>query len=65
MNFPLINGKIHTITLDVSEQIERVDSLHYRIQTECELPEVISPGTGGSFDTSVEEWEDLEFDIPV
>ena len=68
MNFPLINGEKHPIKLDVTPRIEQLDSLTYRIELECELPKVVDPGgggTGGGFDTDVEEWEDLEFDIPV
>ena len=60
MNFILINGETHTITLNVKDLIKTshdgTQSVH-KIQAEITLPEAIGNGDG-VFNPDIEEWAD-------
>ena len=69
MHFVLINGDDHVVELDVTNAIESshngVQNVH-KIRHEIELPVVIGGGEGeGPFDPDIEDWEDVEVEIPV
>ncbi|MGL5682907.1 MAG: DUF5119 domain-containing protein [Marinifilaceae bacterium] len=66
MKFKLIDGNPHTVELDVTRRLEQIAPLKYKIVVECQLPEVPSiGGDDGAFDTGVDEWQDIEVDIPM
>lgn len=67
MSFVLINGETYVVELDVTELIEcyhdGFQNVH-KIRTSIEIPEVIGSG-GGAFDPDIEEWDDIEVDLPI
>ena len=67
MHFVLINGEDHIVELDVNNLIESshdgVQNIH-KIRSEIELPLVIGDG-GGAFDPNIEDWEDVEIELPI
>ncbi|MGL4292104.1 MAG: DUF5119 domain-containing protein, partial [Bacteroidales bacterium] len=66
MNFKLVNGDSYPVTSDVTEKIEKIDSMKYRIRIDCVLPDVPAVGGGDSgFNPDVEDWENAEADIPM
>lgn len=66
MEFVLINGEKYPITLDVTDGLRVTQDVHeiIHIEAEIELPEVIGNGDG-AFDPNLEEWDDIEIDIPM
>ena len=68
MHFVLINGEDYIIELDVTKLItsshDGVQHIH-KIRTEIELPVVIGDGGDGPFDPDIEDWEDVEIELPV
>lgn len=66
MEFVLINGEKHPLSLDVTESIHITEGVHktIHIYAEIELPEVIGNG-GGAFDPDLEEWDDVNVEIPM
>ena len=67
MEFVLINGEKYPIELDLTDRIEVIDASPHtilRIRASIELPEVIGNGSG-AFDPDLEEWEDINVDIPM
>lgn len=66
LNFKLVNGETHRMVFDVTDKIQQIDSLKYKIELSCKLPEVIDIGGNDSgFNPDVGDWEDLEVDIPI
>lgn len=66
LNFKLVNGATYPMVFDVTNEIQQLDSLKYKIELSCKLPEVIDIGGSDSgFNPDVSDWEDLEFDIPI
>lgn len=66
MNFKLVNGDLHPILIDVTNKIEQLADLKYRIQVSCSLPDVPGVGEGDSgFDPDVEDWDNIEVDVPM
>ena len=67
MNFILINGETHTVTLNVKDLIKTshdgTQSVH-KIQAEITLPEAIGNGDG-VFNPDIEEWEEIETELPI
>ena len=67
MNFILVNGETHTVTLNVKNLIETsYDGLQtvHKIRAEITLPEAIGNGDG-VFDPDIEEWEEIETELPI
>ncbi|MEG1886290.1 MAG: DUF5119 domain-containing protein [Alistipes sp.] len=67
MNFVLIDGKTHPVTVDVNKEIKTsFDGMQYvhKIRVEISLPEAIGNGDG-PFNPDVEEWQDVEIGLPV
>ena len=68
MHFVLVNGDSHVVRLDVTNQIESaydgVQNVH-KIKAVIELPLAIGGGGGGPFDPDVEDWEDVEVELPI
>ena len=66
MNFILVNGDKYPITMDITDKIKEIEKLKYKIEVECTLPNVPSIGDGDSgFNPDIEEWEDIEVDVPM
>ena len=66
MNFKLANGEQHPVLLNATDKLEKISDLKYRVRLECTLPDVPAVGEGDSgFDPGVEDWEDIEVDIPM
>lgn len=67
MNFILVNGETHTVSLNVKDLIETshdgVQTVH-KIRAEVTLPEAIGNGDG-VFHPEVEEWEEIETELPI
>ena len=54
------------ITMDITDEIKEIEKLKYKIEVECTLPNVPSIGDGDSgFNPDIEEWEDIEVDVPM
>ena len=67
MEFVLLNGEKHPVSLDVTDAIRVTQGATHKIihiEVEIELPEVIGNGDG-AFDPDLEEWEDIDVDIPM
>jgi hypothetical protein len=67
MEFVLLNGEKHPVSLDVTDAIRVTQGATHKIihiEVEIELPEVIGNGDG-AFDPDLEEWEDIDVDIPI
>lgn len=66
MEFVLINGDKYPLSIDVTDDIRITEGIHktIHIYAEIELPEVIGNG-GGAFDPDLEEWDDVNVDIPM
>ena len=67
MEFGLLNGEKHPVSLDVTDAIRVTQGATHKIihiEVEIELPEVIGNGDG-AFDPDLEEWEDIDVDIPI
>lgn len=66
MEFVLINGEKYPVSLDVTESIRVSEGVHkiIYIYAEIELPEVIGNGSG-AFDPDLEEWDDVNVEIPM
>ncbi|MGL5636127.1 MAG: DUF5119 domain-containing protein [Bacteroidales bacterium] len=67
MNFILINGESYPIHLDITNNIKSIQDIHtiHSIDLEVSLPEVIGEQQGGAFNPDLEEWEDVEIELPV
>ena len=67
MHFVLVNGETHTVTLDVRDLIktshDETQRVH-KIRAEITLPEAIGNGDG-VFDPDIEEWEEIETELPI
>ena len=67
MNFILVNGETLSITIDVHDLIETsydgTQRIH-KIRAEITLPEAIGNGDG-VFDPDIEEWEEIETELPI
>ena len=67
MNFILVNGETHTVSLNVKDLIETshdgVQTVH-KIRAEVTLPEAIGNGDG-AFHPEIEEWEEIEAELPI
>ncbi len=67
MHFVLVNGETHTVTLNVHDLIETshdgTQRVH-KIRAEITLPEAIGNGEG-VFDPDIEEWEEIETELPI
>ena len=67
MEFVLLNGEKHPVSLDVPDAIRVTQGATHKIihiEVEIELPEVIGNGDG-AFGPDLEEWEDIDVDIPI
>ena len=68
MHFVLVNGEDHVVELDVTNMIESshdgVQHIH-KIRASIELPVAIGDGGDGPFNPDVEDWEDVEIELPV
>lgn len=66
MEFVLIDGNKYSLSIDVTDSIRVTQGVHdiIHIYAEIELPEVIGNG-GGAFDPDLEEWDDINVDIPM
>ena len=68
MHFVLVNGKDHLVELDVTDLIDSshdgVKNVH-KIRCKIELPEAIGGGGEGPFNPDIEDWNDVEVEIPV
>ena len=67
MEFVLLNGEKHPVSLDVTDAIRVTQGATHKIihiEVEIELPEVIGNGDG-AFDPDLEEWEDIDVAIPM
>ncbi|MEG1564221.1 MAG: DUF5119 domain-containing protein [Bacteroides sp.] len=69
LDVTLINGAKYPLSVEVTDQMKVTNDGKQEvinIWMELELPEVIGGGTGdGAFDTDVEEWNDVEIEIPM
>ena len=67
MHFVLVNGETHTVTLDVRDLIktshDETQRVH-KIRAEITLPEAIGNGAG-VIDPDIEEWEEMETELPI
>lgn len=68
VNFVLINGESHPVSVDVSRAFTLDSSLlymnQYNIRVEIQLPEAVGKEDGG-FSTDINEWEDEIVNIPI
>ena len=68
MHYVLIDGKDHVVELDVTHLIESshdgVQHVH-KIRAEIELPVAIGDGGGGPFNPDVEDWKNVEIELPI
>lgn len=66
MEFVLVNGEKYPLSVDVTDGIRVTEGVHkvIHIYAEIELPEVIGNGSG-AFDPDLEEWDDVNVDIPM
>lgn len=67
MNFTLTNGKKYQVEAYVKDKISvSHNGVNYvnTLRLEIELPESIGNG-GGAFDPDVEDWDDVEVELPV
>ncbi|MGL5785685.1 MAG: DUF5119 domain-containing protein [Bacteroidales bacterium] len=66
MNFMLVNGAPYNISADITDKIEKMSELKYRVALSCKLPDVQNESGGDSgFNPDVEGWEDIEVDVPM
>ena len=67
LDFTLINGEKHPISIDITDEIILVKAAHsvLKINVELELPEVIGGGGEGAFDPDVDEWDDINVELPI
>ena len=67
MEFVLLNGEKHPVSLDVTDAIRVTQGATHKIihiEVEIELPEVIGNGDG-AFDPDLEEWEEVFGHTPL
>ncbi len=67
MDFVLVNGEKHLVEIDVTHSIrtyyDKTQSVH-EIRSTIVLPEAIGNG-GGAFNPDIEEWDDIEVELPI